>query len=142
MRAIFGTNSRDFIKGKSYDISVFAGAGNDILGDVGRFGKSATNDIYMGARGDDLMFNYSGNDLFYGGAGKDVVISYQGDNFEFRGGGGKDTLVFVVDEPTEIQTVEENGKLVQVTVGDQVVTVSSVEEVTTVLSSDVHGWLL
>lgn len=142
MRSIFGTSKRDFIEGKPYDISVFAGAGNDILGDIGRFGKSVTNDIYSGGRGNDLMFHYSGKDLFYGGDGNDVVVSYQGDDFEFRGGAGKDVLVFVVDQPSEVETVMEKGRLVEAVLGDQVVTLANVEEVRTVLASDLDGFLL
>lgn len=80
------------------DSFVFAAGGNDMIGDS-MLQSHASDDVYMGANGNDGLMSAYGHDVLLGGPGNDCVTVFgTADSFVARGGAGYDILV-LYDNP-------------------------------------------
>ena len=83
----FGDDADNKLTAYTYDSTVHAGAGNDIIN------SNSGNDTIYGEDGDDTINAGYGNDVIYGGKGNDTLSGYYGaDTYIYSRGDGIDTI--------------------------------------------------
>lgn len=124
MLKLYGTKRSDVLY-STKPVEVFAGGGNDWLGDLGK--SRATADIYHGGSGDDFIFTYGGKDKVFGDGGNDTLIANTTSSFSYDGGSGFDVLELKVNDPAGYFTFWVDNELTSIMIGKQFVSLNDVE---------------
>ncbi|MDO6965793.1 hypothetical protein [Rhizobium alvei] len=128
MFTLYGTKRSDVLYSLK-PVEVFAGRGDDWLGDIGKRPDRPTADIYHGGAGDDFIFTYSGKDKVFGDSGNDTLVANTSSSFSYDGGEGFDVLELKVNAPGGYLTMWAGDEIVAIKVGAQIVSLHDVEAV-------------
>lgn len=135
MHKLYGTKRSDVLH-YTKPVEVFAGAGDDWLGDLGKSFSRPTSDIYHGGPGDDFIFTYGGKDKVFGDSGDDTLVADTKSSFSFDGGGGLDTLELSIPSGSGYMVLRVKGEIIGVSIGTQKISLDDVELV--VLNEDTY----